>query len=96
MATYFGFGPASWELWGILALLLAVSELLDGSGHVLSVGIAATCMAAVAFLSSAVNLTLIPSWNVAFVEFGIFSIASIFVIRKIRSAKREPPDINSY
>ena len=96
MSTFFNFGPSSWELWGIIAIFLAFCEILDGSGHVLSVGIAAGLMAVYSICAALLDLNLIPNWKIAVVEFSFFTILSIVVLKKIQRSKHQPPDINSY
>ena len=86
----------SWEFWLIAGLLLVVLDLLIGaSGNVIALGCSCFVMSVLAAVSQVTDLSLIPNWKIAAIEFAVFSAAAMFVARLVRPHPSDE-DINKY
>lgn len=86
----------SWEIWAILGLLCFIAEILDGTGTAIAFGVAALIMSGLAVVAKFAGLQLIPNWKIAAVEYAIFAISSVFIVRRLRTARGDDSDINRY
>ncbi|MEM7774096.1 MAG: hypothetical protein AAF732_00695 [Pseudomonadota bacterium] len=87
---------AAWQVWAIAGLaLIIVDVMLDGSGYVLSLGVACFSMSALALIAYLTGTNLIPDWKIAALEFAGFAFLSIFIIRRLRPRNKDG-DVNQY
>lgn len=95
---YWVFQP---EVWLILALVLIIADILIGLNlFILPIGVAAAVVAAMIFAEQQhwfADVVLLESWREVLIAFGVLSVASVFLIRKLFQDKKSlETDINEY
>jgi membrane protein implicated in regulation of membrane protease activity len=95
--SYWFFQPQFWLIVGILLVIIDI--FLLGSSFLLPIGISALILSVLVYfdISNVWEFQLFDTWRKILLYFGIFSVASIFIIKifiKVRGDKGK--DINQY
>lgn len=95
--SYWFFQPQFWLIVGILLVIIDI--FLLGSSFLLPIGISALILSVLVYFDSSNvwEFQLFDTWRKILLYFGIFSVASIFIIKifiKVRGDKGK--DINQY
>ena len=95
--SYWFFQPQFWLIAGILLVIIDI--FLLGSSLELPIGISALILSVLVYfdISNVWEFQLFDTWRKILLYFGIFSVASIFIIKIFIKARGDKgKDINQY
>lgn len=95
--SYWFFQPQFWLIVGILLVIIDI--FLLGSSFLLPIGVSALILSVLVYLdiSTVWDFQLFDTWRKILLYFGIFSVASIFIIKIFIKARGDKgKDINEY
>jgi membrane protein implicated in regulation of membrane protease activity len=95
--SYWFFQPQFWLIVGILLVIIDI--FLLGSSFLLPIGISALILSVLVYfdISNVWEFQLFDTWRKILLYFGIFSVASIFIIKIFIKARGDKgKDINHY